>query len=86
MPHSKTPGGSGASEKFLKQQAEKHGEGASNAGGHTEGKAPGEAPVASDSGISDVGIEKGTNQPGEKGDLGPKMGPIPDSSKDTRGV
>ena len=65
MPHSKTPGGAGASEKFLKQQAEsnrshfffvqmpsfhaneysEHGEGASNAGGHTEGKAPGEAPV-----------------------------------------
>ncbi|CAD6568388.1 MAG: hypothetical protein ASARMPRED_001697 [Alectoria sarmentosa] len=64
----------------------KHGEGASNAGGHTEGKAPGEAPVASDSGISDVGIEKGTNQPGEKGDLGPKMDPIPESAKDTRGV
>ena len=72
MPHSKTPGGAGASEKFLKQQAEsekknplsfpsplppplfpslkkqfltEHGEGASNAAGHTEGKAPGEAPV-----------------------------------------
>ena len=65
MPHSKTPGGSGASEKFLKQQAEsdrslsspscipvalanacpEHGEGVSNAPGHTEGKAPGEAPV-----------------------------------------
>ena len=42
--------------------------------------------VASDSGISDVGIERGTNQPGEKGDLGPKMDSIPDSSKDTRGV
>ena len=71
MPHSKTPGGAGASEKFLKQQAEsegpfppssslipfpladvvmnetEHGEGASNAAGHTEGKAPGEAPVTS---------------------------------------
>ena len=71
MPHSKTPGGAGASDKFLKQQAEsghshlppspprvqttnpsltsyqfkEHGEGASNAAGHTEGKAPGEAPV-----------------------------------------
>ena len=42
--------------------------------------------VASDSGISNVGIEKGTNQPGEKGNLGPTMDPIPDSSKDTRGV
>ena len=74
MPHSKTPGGAGASEKFLKQQAEsadpslsihpctlhsfpfanasmnetEHGEGASNAAGHTEGKAPGEAPVRLD--------------------------------------
>ncbi|KAM0803489.1 hypothetical protein BDR22DRAFT_838848 [Usnea florida] len=82
----KTPGGSGASEKFMKQQAEKHGEGASNASGHTQGKAPGEAPVASDSGLSAVGIEKGTNQPGEKGDLGPKVDSIPASSKDTRGV
>ena len=42
--------------------------------------------VASDSGISDVGIEKGTNQPGEKGIVGVKVDPIPDSSKDTRGV
>ena len=71
MPHSKTPGGSGASDKFLKQQAEseslpflplvhvstsflltnastEHGEGAANAAGHTEGKAPGEAPVRLD--------------------------------------
>ncbi len=63
-----------------------HGEGAPNAPGHSEGKAPGEAPVASDSGISNVGIEKGTNQPGEKGDLGPTMDPLPASSKDTRGV
>lgn len=42
--------------------------------------------VASDSGISNVGIEKGTNQPGEKGNVGQTMDPIPDSSKDTRGV
>lgn len=42
--------------------------------------------VASDSGISDVGINKGTNQPGEKGIGGPKMDPIPDNLKDTRGV
>ena len=42
--------------------------------------------VASDSGLSTVGIEKGTNQPGEKGDLGPKVDSIPASSKDTRGV
>lgn len=30
-------------------------------------KKPGEQPVASDSGASRVGIEPGTNQPGEKG-------------------
>ncbi|MCJ1453052.1 hypothetical protein MMC28_003397 [Mycoblastus sanguinarius] len=84
---SKTPGQSkAASAKFMKQEAQKHGEGAENAPGHTEGKAPGEAPVASDSGDSNVGIEKGTNQPGEKGDLGPKMDPVPESLKDTRGV
>ena len=44
-----------------------HGQGAENAPGHTEGKAPGERPVASDSGVNAVGIERGTNQPGEKG-------------------
>jgi len=41
--------------------------GAANAPGHTEGKAPGEAPVASDSATSNVGIDNGSNQPGEKG-------------------
>jgi len=46
-----------------------------------------QAPVASDSGISAVGIERGTNQPGEKGDVGaPVMSIIPENSKDTRGV
>ncbi|MCJ1275383.1 hypothetical protein MMC21_003186 [Puttea exsequens] len=83
MPHSKTPGGQAASDKFKKQEAQKHGEGASNAPGYTEGKAPGEAPVASDSGFSDVGIQKGTNQPGEKGDLGPKMA---EKAGDVRGA
>lgn len=53
------------------------GEGAENAPGHTEGKAPGEAPVASDSGNSIVGIEPGTNQPGEKGIEGPTYGEKP---------
>ena len=116
MPHSKTPGGQAASDKFLKQEAAstyllsfpsctplspyiqfqsftfitnhpiEHGEGASNAAGHTEGKAPREAPVAQDSGISNVGVRQGTNQPGEKGNLGPVMDSIPVSSKDTRGV
>lgn len=98
--HTKTPGGSGASEKFMKQQAQSthlfplyptgifffffffflhllfvavanfssaHGTGAPNAAGHTELKRPGEAPVASDSGSTNVGIDNGTNQPGEKG-------------------
>lgn len=41
--------------------------GADNAPGHTEGKRPGEEPVASDSGATNVGIEPGTNQPGEAG-------------------
>ncbi|KAL1301969.1 hypothetical protein AAFC00_002424 [Neodothiora populina] len=67
MPHSKTPGGAGASAKFEKQQAQTHGTGADNAPGHTEASRPGEAPVASDSGISNVGIDNGSNQPGEKG-------------------
>lgn len=63
-----------------------HGEGASNAPGHTEGKRPGEAPVASDSGSTGVGIEKGTNQPGEKGITGKPVDPVPENQKDTRGV
>ena len=71
---------------FIINTLAEHGEGASNAPGHTEGKAPGDVPAASDSGISNVGIEKGTNQPGEKGNLGPTMGSIPDNLKDTRGV
>lgn len=42
--------------------------GAENAPGHTEGHAPGQAPVASDSGATNVGIDNGsTNVPGEKG-------------------
>lgn len=108
-PHSKTPGGTGASEKFLKQQAQSkscgrplnspsifvicsltnglaHGEGADNATGHTGGKKPGEAPVASDSGNSNVGVERGTNQRGEKGIGGPTMDSVPESLKDTRGA
>ncbi|KAG8530948.1 uncharacterized protein KY384_004305 [Bacidia gigantensis] len=86
MPHSKTPGGQAASAKFLKQEAQKHGEGATNAAGHTDGKQPGEASVASDSGNVGVGIEKGTNQPGEKGIGGPNIGPVPESLKETRGA
>ena len=50
-----------------------HGLGAENAPGHTQGSAPGEKPVASDSGTSTVGVDKGTNQPGEKGLKDPKM-------------
>ncbi|QIW99891.1 hypothetical protein AMS68_005409 [Peltaster fructicola] len=67
MPHTKTPGGQQASEKFQKQQAQQQGLGAENAAGHTEGHAPGEAPVASDSGSSYVGVRAGDNLPGEKG-------------------
>ncbi|KAK3110680.1 hypothetical protein LTR53_014782 [Teratosphaeriaceae sp. CCFEE 6253] len=68
---SKTPGGSGASEKFQKQQAQKQGTGADNAPGKTQGDTvasnPGKAAVASDSGSTNVGVRAGTNQPGEKG-------------------
>lgn len=58
-----------ASDKQQKKMAEAHGSGAPNAPGHTEGteRRPGEAPVASDSGSTNVGVEPGTNQPGEKG-------------------
>lgn len=55
-----------------------HGTGADNAPGHTELKAPGEAPVASDSGVTRVGIDNGTNQPGEKG-----IGGVPVSNEST---
>ncbi|KAK5074025.1 hypothetical protein LTS08_008037 [Lithohypha guttulata] len=72
--HSKTPGGAGASDKFKKQQAEKHGLGADNAPGHKDAAAPGEAPVAGDSYVSTVGIDNGTNQPGEKGNVGQPVG------------
>ncbi|KAL6716891.1 hypothetical protein ACLMJK_004803 [Lecanora helva] len=83
----KTPGGQAASAKFQKAEAQKQGQGASNAPGHTEGHAPGEAPVASDSGMTNTGIERGTNQPGEKGDLGPQVGStVPESLRETRGV
>ncbi|GAB7344390.1 hypothetical protein MBLNU457_2246t1 [Dothideomycetes sp. NU457] len=79
MPHSKTPGGSGASEKELKKQAQAHGAGADNAPGHTDiGKPAEHAPVASDSGATNVGVEAGTNQPGEKGVKGVPVSSIPD--------
>ncbi|KAK3641884.1 hypothetical protein LTR22_016393 [Elasticomyces elasticus] len=71
---SKTPGGQASSDKFQKQQAQKEGQGADNAPGHTEGKGidknPGNAAVASDSGSTNVGGRAGTNQPGEKGVTG----------------
>ncbi|KAK7921388.1 hypothetical protein PG985_009410 [Apiospora marii] len=66
MAPSKTPGSNNAaSDTFLKQQAEAKGLGADNAPAHKEAPAPGEAPVASDSGI--VGGGNATNIPGEKG-------------------
>ncbi|KAF2157903.1 hypothetical protein K461DRAFT_290171 [Myriangium duriaei CBS 260.36] len=67
MPHTKTPGGQAASDKFQKQQAQTHGLGADNAHDAKPHPAPGSAPVAGDSTVSNVGIEHGTNQPGEKG-------------------
>jgi len=74
----KTPGGPAASEKFQKQEAAKQGLGADNAPGHTEGKAPGEAPVASDSGSTNVGVRGGQNLPGEKGISGEPVDPKPE--------
>ncbi|KAI1135816.1 hypothetical protein F5Y05DRAFT_393367 [Hypoxylon sp. FL0543] len=75
MAPSKTPGqNDAASETFKKKQAQAQGLGAPNAPAHKEGHAPGEAPVASDSGVTDVGIEGGsTNIPGEKGISGPRV-------------
>lgn len=55
-----------------------HGLGAENAHGHTEGKKPGEAPVASDSGSTYVGVRAGTNQPGETGIEGENVSTEPD--------
>ncbi|KAK7977274.1 hypothetical protein PG996_003344 [Apiospora saccharicola] len=69
MAPSKTPGSNNAaSDTFLKQQAEAKGLGADNAPAHKEAPAPGEAPVASDSGIIKSGMDtNATNVPGEKG-------------------
>jgi len=50
-----------------------HGLGADRAPGHTEGKAPGEAPVSSDSGSINIVIEAGASQPREKGISGVKV-------------
>ncbi|TKA22293.1 hypothetical protein B0A50_08018 [Salinomyces thailandicus] len=79
---SKTPGGQAASAKFQKQEAQKQGLGAENAPARKEGtdKHPGEAPVASDSGSTNTGIEPGTNQPGEKGISGVAVDPKPDGT------
>jgi hypothetical protein len=48
--------------------------GASNAPAAKEGNVPGEAPVASDSGNSNVGVDPSANKPGEKGIGGPNYG------------
>lgn len=48
-----------------------HGTGAPNAPAHKEQPAPGERPVASDSGNSNVGVDPSANQRGEKGIGGP---------------
>jgi hypothetical protein len=70
-------GGQAASATFQKKEAAKQGLGAENAPGRTEGldKRPGKAPVASDSGSTAIGIEKGTNQPGESGITGKPVDP-----------
>lgn len=62
--------------RFLLEQ----GAGADNAPGHTDQGVPGDAKVASDSYTSNVGIDnKATNVPGEKGNMGQKVGEKPDS-------
>lgn len=73
-------GGAGASEKFQKQQAEKQGHGAANAYGHTEGHRPGEAPVASDSGATNVGQDPSSNNPGTQGIKGEAVSAKPDNA------
>ena len=50
------------------------------------GKRPAKPPVASDSGNVATGIDKGTNQPGERGIGGPNVGTVPESFKETRGI
>ncbi|KAF2093738.1 hypothetical protein NA57DRAFT_81240 [Rhizodiscina lignyota] len=77
MTHSKTPGGQAMSAKAAKKDAQAHGLGADNAPAHKEGHAPGEAPVASDSYNSNVGVDTRTNQPGERGDVGVTVGEKP---------
>lgn len=57
-----------------------HGAGATNAPGHTEEKRPGEAPVASDSGATNTGIDPAANNPGEKGIKGVPVDPKPDGT------
>lgn len=63
-------------------QPAEHGLGAENAPGRTEGetieKNPGKAPVASDSGSTGVGVEAGTDQPGEKGIKGQPVSSQPE--------
>ena len=55
--------------------------GADNAPGHTEGSAPGEKPVASDSGSTGVGVRAGQNTTGEKGINEPIVDSAPTSGK-----
>lgn len=54
--------------------------GADNAPGHTDGHKPGEAPVASDSGSTYVGVRAGDNLPGEEGIKGKPVDTKPDQS------
>ncbi len=48
--------------------------GASNAPAAKDPSKPGEAPVASDSGNSNVGVDPSANKPGEAGIGGPNYG------------
>jgi hypothetical protein len=58
--------------------------GADNAPGKTEGETiatnPGKAPVASDSGSTNVGVQSEANNPGEKGIEGVPVDPQPEST------
>ena len=51
--------------------------GAESAPDHKDGPAPGDAPVAGDSYTSTSGVQAGTNQPGEKGNVGAIVGEKP---------
>ena len=61
-------------QKFTTNSPLAHGFGAANAPAAKEQPAPGERPVAIDSGNSNVGVDPSANNPGEKGIGGPNFG------------